>query len=407
MKTVYIIAAGLLASLVISSQFPASESVVAEAKRYFSDDEISLGQTFSRDRRWIFWGNTTVQFLLLGLLALTRFGSWLTERLGRFVGGRWLLHVAAVGAVYWIASWLLGLPFRIASFHLSRDYGMTTQPFEAWFNELLLHFAVATALEGVVFLGFYVLMRWFPRSWWAVAGVGSVAVGFGFAMILPEYIAPLFNTFTPLEQTRWKSLAPRIRAIAEQADVSVGAIFVVDSSRQGGHSNAYFTGFGPTQKIVLFDTLLAKHGDDEVETIVAHEMGHWLERHIIKGILGGGLGLIVGLWLLHRHLRRFVDARAWSSAADPRGVGLVLLIGHLAFAATMPIQNVISRHFERQADQISLDLAKKPEAFIEAELNLARFNKSNVAPSDWNVMLFSTHPPVVERIRMAEDWRTR
>ena len=176
--------------------------------------------------------------------------------------------------------------------------------------------------------------------------------------------------------------------------------------RQTNHTNAYFTGFGSTRRIVLYDNLLKKHTPAEIESILAHEIGHWRHDHIVKGLLLGTAAALLGFFLLHCVLHWAVGRAPWhlQSIADPAGLPLVLLLISLGSWAAMPVGNAVSRHFERQADQVSLDLARQPAAFIECERKLARDNLGNVAPSPWNVWLFSTHPPTVERIHMAEEW---
>jgi len=148
-------------------------------------------------------------------------------------------------------------------------------------------------------------------------------------------------------------------------------------------------------------------GVDELETILAHEMGHWRHHHIVKGIALASLAGFLGMFLLARVLQWAVDRKPFclTGPTDPAGLPLILLMFMLANWLTMPVQTGISRYFERQADEASLELASKPAAFIEAEIRLARDNLSNVAPAPFNVWMFSTHPPPVERIKMAEEWQ--
>ena len=159
---------------------------------------------------------------------------------------------------------------------------------------------------------------------------------------------------------------------------------------------------------MLYDNLLRKHTDwHEVESILAHEMGHWQHDHIVKGILMGGAGALVGFYLLSWILRRLVGRPPLllRSPFDPAGVPLVLLLMSVGFWLAAPISNAISRHFERQADQVSLDMTKRPKVFIETEKRMARDNISNVTPNRWSIWFLATHPPTVERIRMAEEWK--
>src|SRR5262249_47258317 len=156
------------------------------------------------------------------------------------------------------------------------------------------------------------------------------------------------------------------------------------------HTNAYFAGFGPTRRIVIYDTLLKNHSDAEIESILAHELGHWLHDDIVKGILLGTLGLLLGCFLLDRVLRLALGRAPWHlrSIADPAGLPLILLLMCLGSWVAMPVGNAVSRYSERQADQVSLEMAGQPEAFKTTEKKMAIDNKSNVAPTPWNVWLF-------------------
>ncbi len=311
----------------------------------------------------------------------------------------------------------------------------------------MIDYAKATALSAVVsavvLVGLYTLLRLFPRTWWALAAVGGTALAVAYAIILPIWINPLFNTFTPLEKTRWAYLQGPVRALAQRVGVPVQEILVMDASRQGSHTNAYFTGLGGTRRVVLYDTLLSSHtalapttvaatlalpasplgtgpwlavtpplarttvGEQEVLSILAHEFGHWEHNHIVKGIALGGVGALIGLFVLSRLLRWAVGRPPCylKSPGDPAGLPLIVLLVLLGTWCALPVENAISRVFERQADMASLELEDHAEVFIEAEKRLARDNIGNVAPNALSVWMFATHPPAVERIQMAETWR--
>jgi STE24 endopeptidase len=409
MKTLFWISSFVLVFLIVATSLPPLEDVVPEAQRYFPPDQspqIAQGQAYHSQARWIMWGRVTAQFLFLWSLVLSPLGKTVYRWAGERVHFRWFPHVLLLGAFYWFGSWLIAWPFRIASYWHLVAWDMMNQSILSWLGDHMLWFVLSTIVYGGAFLGLYGLMNKIPQLWWLVAGVIALIFGFVLAILVPEVVAPMFNTFVPLNKTPFKTLEPRLRKLGQPYGIVPDDIFVVNASRQSKHSNAYYTGLAFRQKIVLYDNLLTTHGNaDEVETIVAHEMGHWYYNHIVYGLLLGGAALTAGLFLLHLYLRHFVESGVWRSPADPAGVFLVLLLAHLAMAVALPFECAVSRHFERQADEVSLDLARKPEAFIEAEKRLAKTNKSDVAPSRLNVLLFYTHPPVVDRIRMAEAWR--
>ncbi len=319
---------------------------------------------------------------------------------------RWLAVVVLMGATYALLYELLQFPVSLGRYYQNRAWGMTDQPIDDWLRQHLLAVGVGLTAEAIGGVGLYLLLRWFARTWYALGTVGAVGLAFAVAFLMPVVIAPLFNTFTPLSETEWAALEPRLRHLAEQAGIPVEGIYVADASRQGKHTNAYFTGLGATQSIVLYDTLLKQHPPAEVESILAHEIGHWKHHHIIQGILLGGLAALVGLIVLDRALHWFMGRPPLylRGLADPAGLPLILLLGYLGGWAAMPLENAVSRHFERQADAMSLELAGMPEVFIKAETRLAVDNKSNVVPAPWNVWLFSTHPTALQRIESARQW---
>jgi STE24 endopeptidase len=465
------IAAGLLVYVIlfVLTTFPQSPSAEARAAQYFSRPEIEQGLRFAAQRRLFFWGYTALQLLFLGFVVFTGFGRKLADFCARLVPGapplapgaakpglarrtfaglHWLTTVVLVGAFCFVAVELLVLPVRLGRLENSRAWGMTDRSVADWLDDYGKALAVMAIIGGVVLVGLYVLIRLLPRWWWAVGATLSIALAFFYAYIMPEVITPLFNTFTPL---RDKDLVQRVRALAARAGVPVETVLVMDASRQGRHTNAYFAGVGATRRIVLYDTLLRplhtlppdsaaavigllaraalpgpgalagaveaaavvaghrREVADEIESILAHEIGHWQHNHIFKVILLAGLGAYLGLYLVSRILLWAVGRAPFAlrSPSDPAGIPLLLLLSVLGTWVARPVENLVSRHFERQADETALRLADHPRAFIAAEKRLVRDNIGNVAPTPFSVWLFATHPPAVERIQMAEEWKRR
>jgi STE24 endopeptidase len=184
----------------------------------------------------------------------------------------------------------------------------------------------------------------------------------------------------------------------------VDQVYVSDASRRTTAENAYFTGLGATKRVVLYDTLLQHNDPDAVATVVAHELGHWQHADIWKGIGLSLLGLAVSFWCAARVL-------AWAGRgarfhltgpADLAAIPLFLLVLFVLNLVSLPLQNAISRGFERAADRTSLELTHDPAAFIRSEVELARADLADLDPPRPLVLLLYTHPPTVDRIRMAE-----
>jgi STE24 endopeptidase len=412
--------------------FPAQRE---RARRYFSDDEIKVGREYAARGRVIFWSVTAVHLGFLAALVYLGYGRRLADWAHRRTGRRWLLTVMAVTAVCYLLDQLLRVPFRLASLEVTRSYKMTTMSWPAWFEDFAKTLALSGLLQVALFAGLYLLMAWLPRWWWVVAGVLGIALGCLLALILPVWVSPLFNNFRPLDDP---TLEKSVLDLAGRAGVSVREVLVMDASRRTRHTNAYFTGFGTTRRIVLYDTLLRdspttvaslvaiagspQHGpllataqlgaartvaSEQVTSILAHEIGHWQHDHIYKGLALGGAAAFVGLfllrWILLVNVRR--PPLFLYGQADPAGVPLILLFMSLGNWVVMPVENAISRAFERQADWTALELTRDPQVFIEAEKHLASSNLGNVAPNPIAQWFFSTHPAAVERIEMAQRWQ--
>jgi Zn-dependent protease with chaperone function len=375
------------------------------ARRYFSEQEIARGERFSLERRLLFWPALLVELVVLSALAFSGAGirlAALGERLG---GGRWPFTLLVVAAAVFAAQQLAAFPFDLfGGLYLQRAWGLTARSLASWLGDYAKGLLLQALFGMLLTLGLYALMRFMPRAWWLAASAGSAAFGVALAYLLPLLIAPLFNTFTPLAQTKHAALLPAVEALAAQAGLPVKEVLVMDASRQGRYTNAYFAGFGPSRRIVLYDTLLASHTREETLSILAHEIGHWRAHHIAKGLALGTAGALVGFFVLARLLSAATAAGWLRAPFDPAGLPLVLLLASLAGFFSLPVQNAFSRRFERQADRAALELYGHPEVFIEAEKRLARDNVANVAPSDAAVWMFATHPPTLDRIAMAESW---
>lgn len=221
-------------------------------------------------------------------------------------------------------------------------------------------------------------------------------------LLEPLVITPLFYEVRPLADA---GLANRIMALADKANMHVDAVEVIDASSKTNEVNAYFTGFGGAQRIVLFDTLLRDYTPDQIEVVLAHEMGHWYYHHVLLSILGlgaaGWLGLFGLQWLLQRSWRWL----GLSGPADIAGLPYVLAVIALVSYLALPFENGISRFAEGQADHFALTTSQKPQAMAELFEQFAVQNLSLVEPPALEKFIFYTHPSLAERIRMAEGWK--
>ncbi len=387
-----------------------------EALRYFTPEEIERGARHARQSRWLWLGSLAWTILILLALAHPRVGKLFIAAASRLTGvgdaaGGWKVHAAAALAVAMLmgAYILLRMPFAWArGYFFEHAWGLSTQGPGAFLLDWVKSAVLATLLYTVV-LGAIVILRARLPAYWPLAAWGAVST-FTVLMVFlhPILIDPLFNTFTPVREPEVRE---RAESVAKRAGVRIGDVLWVDASRRTRRTNAYFTGLGGTKRIVLYDTLRGDGGEmsqeniEEIETIVAHEAGHWRHGHMWKGTALGVAGMgafFLALWMLS-----YVKSGWVPEAALPGGARAVVGV---FFAATvlnllaMPAANAVSRSWERAADRASLELSGTPAAFVRAEVELARKNISEIEPGALAVFWLYTHPPVLERIRMAEDY---
>ena len=283
---------------------------------------------------------------------------------------------------------------------------MTNQPLIAWLGDCTERLGDRTSRRRG-FLGPLCVHEVFPKALVGVGGHASVIFGFFVASIYPDVIQPLFNTLRGSAQTKWKTAEPRIQALGSA--IGVRATDIMSSTHQG---KAYIA--TPTSLVS------ARRSASSFTTTCSRIIAPMRSTPLLptKWDIGGrcisskasssaALRSPLALYLLFRYMSGLIDRRRVARRERPAGAFRVLLLGQLAIALSLPIQNGISRWFERQADEHAPTLSKKPQAFIEAEKRLAKLNKSNVTPSHLNVFLFASHPPIVERIQMAEQWKDK
>ncbi len=313
-----------------------------------------------------------------------------------------LLTILCFILTFNLALALLYLPFNFyRGFIVAHQFGLSTQTVPGWFNDLLKGLLINLVIDGLTWTGLYELMRLLPRRWPIPAGALLVLFSVVLVLLTPILITPLFYEVHSLDDS---ALRARILALADQAHMHVEAVDVIDASSKTTEVNAYFTGFGGAQRIVLYDTLLTDYTPDQIEVVLAHEMGHWYYHHVLLGVLGlgavGWLGLFGLRWLLNRTWQ-WLGLRG---PADIAGLPYVLAILAVASSLALPFENSISRYAESQADTFALTTSQNPLAMIELFEQFAVQNLSLVDAPEWEKFIFYTHPSIAERIGMAETW---
>jgi STE24 endopeptidase len=314
-----------------------------------------------------------------------------------------LLIVTAALAVPW---WILTLPISFYSgFILPHRFELSTQTINSWISDLIKGGLVSMALGIPLMLGLYGLIRSYPDTWWIWAAGGFTLVTVVLAVLAPVLLMPIFYKFKPLGE-EYSELNQRLLALAKRAGTQVKGVFSFDMSRRTRAANAGLTGLGRTRRIILGDTLLEEFSEDEIETVLAHELAHHVHRDIpLQLSFQTGFNFLA-FYMAAQVLERVAISLNLNGASDPGGLPLLALVFGILGLVTMPVTNGLSRWRERLADQYALKTTKKPEAFESAMTRLANQNLADVDPEAWVVFLFYSHPPLRDRIQMAQTHRS-
>ncbi len=340
-----------------------------------------------------------VLFLFLGLSAFLR------RRIEKITRKRFWV-VAFYTVLFLILAFIVGFPSSYYGFSLEHKFELSNQTFGAWFGEELLGLLVLAIIALIAVEGIYLALKKVPRTWWIYVSVVFIAFTVVLVNLAPVLIMPLFNVYTPLPQGE---LRDRLVNLSHRAHVKVEDIFTMNMSKQTKKANAMLTGLGNTKRIVLGDNLVEEFSTDEVEVVMAHEMGHNFFHHIWQGIFLSSVMAAIGFLIIHLTgpgiITRFRSRLKIDNMADVASLPLILLIFTVYGLVTMPVFPAFSRHMERQADKFAIDITHENGAFITAMQKLSYMNLSDPNPSPVIEFLLYDHPPVSKRIKFAEEYK--
>ncbi len=345
---------------------------------------------------------------LVVLAVLAFLSPRLDAALRNGVGENPWLRLVVLAFLYACVLELVSLPLDFWSgFVLEHHYQLSKQTLRGRIWRQIKGYLVGGPLGLVLVLGLYALLWFTGPWWWLVAAAGWLAVTLLLGQLLPVVILPLFYRVTPLEDA---SLLERLRRIAGGTGLKVEGIYRLHLSAETKKANAALAGLGNTRRVLLGDTLLDEFTPEEIEVVFAHEVGHHVHRHLIKMVVQGVVMATLGLWLVNLVLQNVAPLLGYAGTAslqpyqDPSALPLLLLVLSLFFLVLSPLQNAISRHYERQCDRYALDRTGMTTAYRSAFVKLARMNKADPDPHPVVVWLFDDHPPIRERLAMAEGY---
>lgn len=347
------------------------------------------------------FGISNLLFETLVLLGFTVYGGldWIQSLTNTWASGLWagLALLATVGLI----SSVLELPWEYyKQFVLEQQFGFNRMSKGLFWGDWLKGLLVGTLIGGPLVGLVLVLMREAGEAWWVYAWL----TWFGFSLLLmwlfPTVIAPLFNKFTPLEPSPTRQ---RIETLLQRCGFESNGLFVMDGSKRSSHGNAYFSGLGKAKRIVFFDTLLSRLNDDQIEAVLAHELGHFKKKHIVKHLVFSGVASLVMFWTLGLLSNTDWFYTELGTTPDlvngPQALALLLFVMVLPYFTfpLRPVMSWLSRKHEFEADAYAAEHSA-PEHLVSALVRLYEDNASTLTPDPMHSSFYDSHPPASIRI---------
>jgi len=347
--------------------------------------------------------NGTLIPIAFSIILLITGGSIQLSRSLDSVTNIYWISLALYLAIFVLILQLVATPLSFYSgFVVDHKFGLSTQTSKAWFVDQLKELGVELVFGILAGTILYYLIGNFTL-WWVLAAVLFAIFSVFLSIILPFVILPIFYKVTPLSDVKMKDA---LLQMSRKFGVgNIDRVLVADESKKSVRANAFFSGVGKSKSIVLFDTLLNNFTSREITTVVAHELGHYVNKDIWKEAVTSGLLMIPPFFIADYALRFGVSAFSLSGMTDPAGVPLIFaaLIG-ISFIL-QPLYNGISRIVERKADEFALRAANDADAQASAEKRLADLSLGVDSPNRLVEVIFYSHPSSSRRVRLAEDWK--
>jgi len=309
-----------------------------------------------------------------------------------FFGGFYLIDI------------IIEIPFTLYfDFVIEKKFNFNKMTVKLWFSDLVKKIVLTVIIGSIVLIALTFFLYTFDKIWWILLWVFFFIFSMIMQIIYPTIIAPLFNKFKSLEN---KELKQKISALLKDSGLKLNGIFEMDASKRSSHSNAYFTGIGKSKRIVLFDSLLKNHSEDEILAILAHEIGHYVKKHVLKNLVSTTIVTLLILFICYYLINNTKLYYGFGFMNDfnvyeAKFVGLYLLTilsAPIAFFFS-PITSAFSRKHEREADKFSYEKIKSSEPLINSLKKLNIDNLSDINPADIYSWFYYSHPPLFKRIK--------
>jgi len=355
-------------------------------------------------RRWLGIADFALGFAFLIVLLVTGWSGYLRDLALRMGFKNYALSVFMYLFLLVAISKALGVGLDFYSFRLERRFKLSTQRIRSWIWDEFKGFLVGIVMGGIVVEVLYFTLRQWPQHWWVLAWALFMGLFLALAQLAPVVLFPIFYKFEPLDD---EDLRRRLVILSERAGTRVRGVYRWKLSEKSKKANAALTGLGATRRIILADTLLDNYTPEEIEAVLAHELGHHVHRHILKSIFVQAGITLFGFWAANWVLHYSVDQHMFEELSDFANLPLLALVSVVLSFLLMPALNAFSRFNERQADRYAFESIASVQPFISSMNKLADQNLAERKPSRWVEFFFHSHPAISRRLAAAEAWAKR
>ena len=361
--------------------------------------DLEKAKAYQRKKYVLALAHLALEILLLGILIMSGI-SFVFRNIAEAFSPNFYLQVTVYVYLFLLYLWVFDGAFSYYSgFRLEHTYGLSNQTFKAWTWEFLKKSVLSIGFSLLLILGLYVLIHHFPNSWWVWAWLAFAGVSYLLGQLFPVLIVPLFYRYSRVEDEALKS---RIFRLVSRFNLPLENVYSLNLSKTTKKANAMFAGLGRTKRLVLADTLIQNFTVDEIESVVAHELGHF-KHHDIWYHLGFNLVTsYVGFSLAFHLLQSLAPRFGYTGSQDLAAFPLLYLIFFIFGILLSPLNNAYSRWRGKEADRFALR-ATGPKGFIAAMEKLAELNLADPNPHPLIVWWFYSHPPIAKRIEMARN----
>lgn len=370
---------------------PATDS--PDAKRY------------NRIHRWLGIGDFLLGLGFLLVILVTGWNGALRDLAYRAAFQNYTVAVFFYVLILMVIAKLLGAGLEYYGFRLEHRFRLSNQKANSWLWDEAKGFLVGLVLGGIVVELLYFTLREYPQHWWLLSWAVLLGLFVLLAQLAPVVLFPIFYKFEPLDNDELKM---RLVRLGERAGTRVRGVYKWKLSEKSKKANAALTGLGSTRRIILADTLLDKFSPDEIEAVLAHELGHHVHRHILKSIAMHAVTTLAGFWVANWVLHYAVDRlHMFETLSDFANLPLLILVSTVLSFLLLPALNAYSRYNERQADRYAFESIANIDPFVSSMNKLAEQNMAERSPSKWVEWFFHSHPAISRRVAAAQRWASQ